>query len=228
VDVPEVLDLSAPQARVLGCLMEKQATTPDAYPLTLKALVTACNQSTNRDPVVDHDASLVENTVYALKSKGLARVVHPGSGERATKYRQVADEALGLDPAEAAVLCVLLLRGPQTVAELKTRTERIHSFASTGEVDDVLGRLATPDGSPHHPFVMRVERQPGQKEARWIQLLDVDPEGRAAATVSAAVTPSARSGGGRVDELEARVAALESKLAALVEALGDLVELPED
>ena len=99
VDVPDVLDLSARRPAV-GCLMEKEATTPEVYPLTLKALTTACNQSTNRHPVVDYDTSLVENTVFALKSKGLARVVHPGSGERATKYRHVAAEALGLDAAE--------------------------------------------------------------------------------------------------------------------------------
>jgi len=228
VDVPDVLELSAPQARVLGCLMEKEATTPEVYPLTLKALTTACNQSTNRHPVVEYDTSLVENTLHALKGKGLARIVHPGSGERATKYRHVATEALGLDPAEAALLCVLLLRGPQTVAELRTRTERIHPFASAGEVEEALGSLASTDGSPHHPFAMQVERQPGQKEARWIQLLEVDAEGRAAAPASPGAVTASTRGSSRVEELETRVAALEYRLESLVDALGDLVELPEE
>jgi uncharacterized protein len=221
VDVPEVLDLTAPQARVLGCLMEKQATTPDAYPLTLKALTAACNQSSNRDPVVQYEPQLVETTVFALKAKGLARVVHPGSGERATKYRHVADEALDLDPAERAVICVLLLRGAQTVPELRTRTERMHPFASLDAVTTTLERLV--GGS--RPHVARVERQPGQKEDRWIQLLEANAGERAAAPVSSTVTPSSRAG--RVDELEARVGALEHRLAALVDALGDLVEMPE-
>ena len=108
VDVPDVLDLTAPQSRVLGCLMEKQATTPEAYPLTLKALTTACNQTSSRHPVVDYDTQLVETTSLALKGKGLLRVVHPVSGERATRYRHVADEALGLGDAERAVLLSLI------------------------------------------------------------------------------------------------------------------------
>ena len=116
------LELSAPQSRVLGCLIEKQATTPDSYPMTLKALTAASNQSSNRYPVVDYGATLVEAAVHALKGKGLARIVHPARGERATKYRHVADEAIGLDPGELAIVSVLLLRGAQTLSELRTRT----------------------------------------------------------------------------------------------------------
>src|ERR1700716_1969117 len=112
--------------------MEKQLTTPDAYPLTLKALTVACNQTSSRDPIVRYEPNLVETTSLALKAKGLARVVHPGSGERATKYRQVADDVLHIGPPERALMCVLLLRGAQTVAELKARTERLHAFASLG------------------------------------------------------------------------------------------------
>src|SRR5207244_6714762 len=108
VDVRDALELTAAQARVLGALMEKQLTTPDAYPLTLNALTTACNQTTNRDPIVHYEAPQVETTLMALKSKGLARLVHPGSGERATKYRHVLDEALQLESAERALMCVLL------------------------------------------------------------------------------------------------------------------------
>lgn len=222
VDVPEVLDLTAPQARVLGCLIEKQATTPDVYPLTLKALTTACNQSTNRDPVVDYDPQLVETTTLALKAKGLARVVHPASGERATKYRHVADEALGLAPPELAVVCVLLLRGAQTLSELKARTERIHAFGSVGDVESTLEELSRRE----RPIVARVDRAPGHKEDRWIQLLEAHAERRAAWVPSTAAVASSRSG--RVDELEARVDALERRVAQLVAALGDFVELPED
>ncbi|MGY6501544.1 MAG: YceH family protein [Acidimicrobiales bacterium] len=226
VDVPENLELTAPQARVLGSLMEKQVTTPDSYPMTLKALTTACNQSTSRDPVVDYEAQLVETTVLALKGKGLARVVHPGAGERATKYRQVFDEAFGLAPQEHAVMCVLLVRGAQTVSELRARTERLHHFSGPEEVEATLRALA--DRSP--AMVGPVERQPGQKDARWIQLLEVDPEGRAAAAASSvggSVSARSGAGAGRVDELEARVAALEARLASLVEQLGDLVDLPD-
>lgn len=223
VDLPEVLDLTAPQTRVLGCLIEKQATTPDAYPMTLKALTAACNQSSNRDPVVQYEPQLVETTTLALKGKGLARVVHPGSGERATKYRHIADEALGLNRAELAVVSMLLLRGAQTAAELKSRTERLHGFSSVTEVEATLQRLTEGE----RPLVLRVERQPGQKESRWIQLLEANPDQRAAAPPSTTTSGPSR-GAGRVEELEGRVDALERRLESLVEALGDLVDLPRD
>jgi uncharacterized protein YceH (UPF0502 family) len=222
VEVPDEIELTAPQARVLGSLMEKAVTTPDAYPLTLRAITTACNQTTSRDPVVDYEPQLVETTLAALKAKGLVRVVHPSHGERATKYRQVLDEVLGLDDAERAVLCVLLLRGAQTVNELRARTERLHAFASPAEVEATLTRLAGRD----RPLVQLLERMPGQKEPRWIELLQADLEGRIAA---AAVSGGGGGGGrsaGRVEDLEARVAALEARVAQLVEALGDLIELP--
>jgi uncharacterized protein YceH (UPF0502 family) len=228
VDLPDELELSDPQTRVLGCLLEKQATTPDVYPLTLKALTTACNQTSSRDPVVDYDPNLVETTCQALKAKGLLRVVHPASGERATKYRQILDEQLGLDEAEKAVLCVLMLRGAQTVSELRTRTERMHRFDGPDEVEAVLAALAA---RTDRPLVRRLERAPGQREARWIQLLQHDVEGRAAAAASA---PSSGGGSrataapGRVDELEARVAQLERRLAQVVAALDGLVELPDE
>ena len=122
------------EARVLGCLIEKQATTPDAYPLTLKALTTACNQTSSRDPVMSVTEREVETTVLALKALGYARVVHPGSGERATKYRHVADEVLRLDDARRALLGLLFLRGQVTAAELRMRSERLHPFTTTTEV----------------------------------------------------------------------------------------------
>jgi uncharacterized protein YceH (UPF0502 family) len=223
VDLPDEIELSEPQTRVLGALLEKQLTTPDAYPLTLKALTTACNQTSSRDPVVDYDANLVETTCQALKAKGLLRIVHPASGERATKYRQVADEQLGLDAAERAVLAVLLLRGAQTAPELRTRTDRLHAFRSSDEVEAVLAGLTA---RSDHPLARLLERAPGQREARWIQLLQADADGRAAAAADAtAPTGGAARSPGRVDELEARVAALEARLESLVTALDGLVEL---
>ncbi len=228
VDLPDELELSDPQTRVLGALLEKQVTTPDAYPLTLKALVTACNQSTSRDPVVDFDANLVETTCQALKAKGLLRIVHPAAGERATKYRQILDEQLGLDGAEKALVAVLLLRGAQTVPELRTRTERMHGFSGPAEVESVLDRLAA---RADRPLVSLLERAPGQREARWIQLLQHDVAGRTAAAAlvgtGASPTRAAAAAPGRVDELEGRVAALESRMDQLVHALDGLVELPE-
>jgi uncharacterized protein YceH (UPF0502 family) len=219
-DAAPALDLTASQARVLGSLLEKELVTPDAYPTTLNALVAACNQTSNRDPVFHLDPAQVETAALTLKSKGLLRVVYPGSGERATRYRQTADEAFELDVAERAVICLLLLRGAQTAAELRSRSERLHRFADGGAVETVLDKLA---GRPE-PLVARVERQPGQKEPRWIQLLEMDAAARAVAGGSAAgehhghhVTAGA---------LEPRISALEARLEALVDALGDLVDLP--
>jgi uncharacterized protein YceH (UPF0502 family) len=203
--------LTAIEARVLGCLMEKQATTPDVYPLTLKALTTACNQSSSRDPVMSVTEREVETTVLALKALGYARVVHPGAGERATKYRHIADEALGVDGRLRAVLGVLLLRGPQTVAELRARTERLYAFPDAADVEAALGELARRDP----PLATRLERQPGEREARWLQLLaeEAIPLEERSAAGSASGSPSPRSD--RVAELEARVTALEERLAAL-------------
>lgn len=159
-------DLSAPELRVLGCLIEKEATVPDSYPLTVNSLRNACNQSTSRDPIMslaDHD---VERALAALRERGLTRTVHSTSN-RATKYKHVVPDALGLDAAATAVLAVLMLRGPQTVGELKTRTERQHPFESTDEVAATLTELAGRD----EPLALQLERRPGQKDARWVHLL---------------------------------------------------------
>ncbi|MCB0979741.1 MAG: YceH family protein, partial [Ilumatobacter sp.] len=157
--------LSVVEARVLGCLLEKERTTPDQYPLTLNALVSACNQSTSREPVMHLDDHEVDAVLVELKAEGLLRFVHPSHGRSVTRYRQVADEAWGLDAPSAAVVAVLLLRGPQTVAELRTRTERLHAFESVEAVDTALQVLAA------QGQVRLLDRQPGQKEARWQQLL---------------------------------------------------------
>ncbi|HQZ37011.1 MAG TPA: YceH family protein [Ilumatobacteraceae bacterium] len=187
------------EGRVLGCLLEKERTTPDQYPLTLNALVLGCNQSTSREPVMhvaDHE---VEATLAALKSEGLLRFVHPAHGRSVTRYRQVADESWGLAPDAAAIVAVLLLRGPQTVAELRTRTERQHRFAAPGAVEDVLRELAVAG------HVQLLERQPGHKEARWQQLFAEEAEQPA----TAFGPPTAGSMAERVVQLEARVARLE-------------------
>ncbi len=164
-------ELSAAEVRVLGCLIEKEATTPDAYPLTLNSLRLACNQSTSRDPVVAYSDLEVDKALTSLRSRGLTRTVHSTSN-RAAKFKHVADDVYELTRSELAVLCVLMLRGPQTVGELKIRTERQHSFRSTGDVEAVLAALAVRDPS----LAVQLPRQPGQKDARWIQLVgDVEP-----------------------------------------------------
>jgi hypothetical protein len=225
------LDLTVSQARVLGSLLEKQFTTPAAYPTTLNALVGACNQISSRDPILHLDPTQVETAALALKSKGLLRVVHPGSGERSTRYRQVADELLGLGPAERAVLCLLLLRGPQTVAELRARSERMHNFADAGSLEDVLHALASRGG----PLVARLERVPGQKEGRWAQLLEAHsalPQFTAATSAGAverhvSAGPASAPATAPGPSLKERVEALEARLESLIEALGDLVQLDD-
>jgi uncharacterized protein YceH (UPF0502 family) len=166
-----VLELTAEEARVVGSLAEKHLTTPQYYPLTLNALVSACNQSNNRDPVVSYDAATVAATLDSLRAKGVARVIHAGGGNRTTKYRHVLDEALGVDQRELALLTVLLLRGPQTLNELRSRTERMADFDGADAVAHDLARLAERDD----PLVLHLERQPGQKETRWATLLTPAP-----------------------------------------------------
>jgi uncharacterized protein YceH (UPF0502 family) len=166
-----MIDLTAEEQRVLGALIEKQYTTPDTYPLTMNGLISACNQVSNRNPIVAYDEAAIHAALDGLREKGLSRIVYSPSN-RATKYRQVFEETRQLTRADAAVLCVLLLRGPQTVGELRTRSERIHAFGSLTEVEETLDRLSRPglieeDG----PRVARMERQPGQKEARFTHLL---------------------------------------------------------
>jgi len=216
--------LTTIQGRVLGCLLEKERTTPDQYPLTLNALVLACNQSTSRDPVmhlVDHE---VETVLAGLKSETLLRYVHPSHGRSVTRYRQVADEAWALDPPAAALVAVLLLRGPQTVAELRTRTERMHAFESPEAVETVLRELSL-RGS-----VQLLDRQPGHKEPRWQQLLaeEAEPTAVPAGAVMFGGREAAGTvGGGMVAGSTAeRLAALEARVARLEAALEDL--LPDE
>jgi len=208
------MELTVAEIRVLGCLMEKAATTPDQYPLTTNSLITACNQKTNRDPVVSFDERTVNEAMLELRQAGLARSI-TGSG-RTVKHRHVADEALELGERSAAVLAVLLLRGPQTPGELRTRTERYVGFDTVEEVDEVLEGLAARE----HPLVEDLGRGPGQSQNRWVHTLG----GIAAATIS---SDDPVAGGGSVveagpsrSELVARVDELERRLARLEAELG--------
>ena len=211
--------LNAVEARVLGSLVEKQLTTPDQYPLTLNALVLACNQSTNREPVMHVEPFEVDAAIVTLKDTKLARVVHPTSGRGVTKYRQVAEETLRWEPDERAVLCLLLLRGPQTSGELRTRSERLHDFASVSDVEVTLARLAAGEGAS----VVRLERQPGQKEPRWATTLAkiVEPAG---GDGDGGASGSSSGRADRLADLEARVADLEHMVRRLSDAFGELVD----
>ena len=202
---------TAVEARVVGCLVEKQRTVPDTYPLTLNALVAACNQTSNRDPVVAYDDGTVLAAIDSLKAKGCARVVHPATGQRVTKYRHVVDEALGLEDGPLSVLAVLLLRGPQTEAELRARTERLHLFADAEELESALTVLASRD----EPLVLRLDRRPGEREARWTELLH--GSGHDQPVSDGPTVTRARETEGPT--LEERVAALEAEVALLREAL---------
>ncbi len=158
------MELTPEEIRILGCLVEKSLATPQQYPLSLNALTLACNQSTNRDPVVSYSDQLVGASVQSLKEKKLVRFVHPSHGKSVTRYRHVVDEVLSLDEPRLAVLAVLMLRGSQTAGELRQRTERLHHFGNINEVEDVLSSLA----APPDPLVMKLARRPGEKEERWM------------------------------------------------------------
>jgi uncharacterized protein len=194
----------AVEIRVLGCLIEKQRTTPDVYPLSLNALRTACNQSTNRDPVVEWDEGTIRPALDRLSRRRWARLAS-GRGSRAVKYRHLLDEALSLSPAELSLVAVLMLRGPQTPGELRTRVERLYAFGSGEELEAALETLAG------RGLVQRLERRPGQKEQRYVQLLGGRREDGAEAGAAPAAAPA--------DPLEERVARLEAQVAELRAAL---------
>jgi uncharacterized protein len=164
--------LSLEEARVLGCLIEKEATTPDAYPLTMNALLAACNQTSNRTPIVHYDETTINDALLQLRERKLARLIHSSHGSRVTKHRHALSEVWAITQGELAVMAVLLLRGPQTVNELRTRTERYGGdIDDLGGVQGVLDRLAARD----EPMAACLGRQPGQREERWVQLLAEEP-----------------------------------------------------
>jgi uncharacterized protein len=198
-----VVDADPAELRILGCLIEKQRTTPDVYPLSLNALRLACNQSTNRDPVVDYDETTIRDALQRLSRRGWVRLAS-GPGSRAVKYRHLFDEALGLSGPEISLLTVLMLRGPQTPGELKSRSERLHPFGSLSELHETL------DGLIERELVERQARQPGQKEERYHQLLG---------SGMAAQEPAADVDDSRLEALEARVDRLEDEVESLRRAL---------
>lgn len=163
--------LTATEVRVLGSLIEKQITTPEYYPLTLNSLTAACNQKNNRNPISALTESEVEDALYTLREKNLAYVFH-GSTSRVPKYKHVAPEVLQLTPPELAAMCVLMLSGPQTVGEIRTRGSRLYEFTGLDEVEETLRSLRTRD---QEPLVAALPRQPGQKEARFVHLLSGQP-----------------------------------------------------
>jgi uncharacterized protein len=216
-----VLDLNPVEIRVLGCLIEKQRTTPDTYPLTINALRLACNQSTNRDPVVDYD----EHTIrVALERLARRRYVRLASGHttRATKYRHLLDDTLSLDSAELALLAVLMLRGPQTPGELRQRSDRLHRFPDPDSLEAVLTKLGERD------YIQRLDRRPGQKEQRYRLLVDEDEDEPSPAPGPpppdtrhpAPDTQSAPPHDDRLDRLERELAALRAELTELRAQLG--------
>jgi len=201
------MDADPVEIRVLGCLIEKQRTTPDTYPLTLNSLRLACNQATNRDPVVEYDEETIREALQRLWRKEWARLAS-GQGSRSVKYRQLVQDTLGLAGDEISILCVLMLRGPQTPGELKQRSDRLHPFGELAEVEETLARLISRD------LVARLARRPGQKEERYAQLLGGEVDDTA--DVEAPRPVAAR------DPLEERVAALEVEVAALRAELTEL------
>jgi uncharacterized protein len=214
------MDLSASETRVLGCLLEKQRTTPDAYPLSLNALRLACNQSTNRDPVVEYDDAVLRDALHRLERRGYTRLAS-GAGSRAPKYRHLLAEALPMAEDEHAVVCVLMLRGPQTPGELKQRTERMHVFADLRGVHETLERLIG------RGLVAVQERRPGQKEERYVQLLGGGEEASPSAGPGPSIEPK-EVAAPIVGALEARVARLEREVAQLRAALGDQPEVERE
>jgi uncharacterized protein YceH (UPF0502 family) len=199
-------ELDAVEIRVLGCLLEKEQTTPDAYPLTVNALVGACNQKSNRDPVMTLSESDVEATLDRLHAEVM---VWPVDGARTRKWRHSLDRMWDLSPETRAVLTVLLLRGAQTPGEIRSRTERMHRFASTAEVERALAGLAAGD----EPLTVHLARQPGQKEARWTHLVGGQGEIPAAVFEPVLSPAGGVSLSQRIDDLEARVERLERLLA---------------
>lgn len=224
------MEYTAEEIRILGVLIEKEATTPDQYPLSTNALTNACNQKSSRDPVVDYGQRTVADTMLLLRPAGLARTVISG---RTEKHRHVLDEAWGLGPAELAVLGVLMLRGEQSPGELRTRTERAHGFESLDAVEAVLHQLAATEP----PFARNLGRGPGQSQDRWTHLLAVEgdlstpaptaPAAQPAAAPEPAVpvhssasAPPPRPTPAAVETLERRIAELEQRMAALEAEFG--------
>lgn len=211
--------LSPVEARVLGSLVEKQITTPDYYPLSLNALVNACNQLTNREPVMTLDDQAVVRALDGLREKRLA-TLFAGAEARVAKYKHTLTEAVLLTPAEVALLCVLMLRGPQTLAELRTRAERLFTFDSLSEVEETLQGLAA---RQPQPLAIKLPRQPGTKEPRYAHLLSglVEAAAPEAAVRAEPATLAVRAENERIAKLEEETVALRRELAELKQQFAD-------
>ena len=201
--------LSALETRILGCLLEKERTTPENYPLSLHSLTTACNQTTNRDPITGYAEREVEEGLDSLRQKKVATVIW-AAGSRVQKYRHNLLDHYTLEPGEIALLCVLLLRGPQTPGELRSRAERLHPFGHVQAVETTLHALAGGD----EPLVRMLAPRPGQKEKRYVQLLAGEPE-IIENTAEAAPAPAMTAAPSGMDLLRAEVATLKSEVATL-------------
>lgn len=206
------MSLNETEIRVLGSLIEKQITTPEYYPLTLNALTAACNQRNNRNPVTSLTEADVEHALDSLREKNLAYVFH-GSTSRVPKFKHVAPEILQLNPAELAAMCVLMLSGPQTLGEIRTRGSRLHQFTGLEEVEETLRGLSTRDDER---LVLKLPRQPGQKDARYVHLLSGQPDVEQIVEAS----PAARKVNQKDDR--ERVAKLEEQVQDLTEQVSDL------
>ena len=202
------LQLDPAEQRVLGALLEKQWTVPASYPLSPNALRTACNQTNSREPLTDYDDRQIEQTARRLRDRELLRLVWTGARQRTVKYHQRLSEALELSEPERAVLTVLLLRGPQAPGQLKTRTERLHPFVDRSEIESVLAGLAR----RQHPLVQRLERRPGEQDARWVHLLGPVKQLAVTATMPAADLECVLSSG--VEDRDERVRAAYDAVAA--------------
>jgi uncharacterized protein YceH (UPF0502 family) len=209
-----MIELNEIEARVLGSLVEKQLTTPEYYPMTLNGLTAACNQKTNRDPIVAYEEATVKQALDSLHDRYLVYLFH-GSTARTVKYKHMIPSVYELEPSETAVICVLLLRGAQTIGEIRTRTERMYDFKDLNDVQETLDSLARRD----EPLIVRLERQPGQKEARYAHLLS----GAVSAEAMAVARPAA--GGTQNNE---RVEKLEQEVTALREEINTLKETFEE
>ncbi|WP_436873002.1 YceH family protein [Kosakonia sacchari] len=211
--------LTAVEARVIGCLLEKQVTTPEQYPLSINGVVTACNQKTNREPVMNLAEHEVQTVLDELVKRHYLRTVS-GFGNRVTKYEQRFCNSefgdLKLSSAEVALITTLLLRGPQTPGELRTRGERMHQFSDMAEVENALEHLATREDGP---YVVRLPREPGKRESRFMHLFSGDVQ--TLVNVVEAVSPPDASLAARVDALEAEMAELKQRLDSLLAHLGD-------
>jgi uncharacterized protein len=228
------VQLSQEEARVIGSLIEKQLTTPQQYPLSLNALLLACNQSSNRDPVVEYDERTVDHVLSSLKAEGLVSFVYPSHGRSVTRYQQLLAESLDITGPQLALLAVLLLRGPQTSGELRSRTERMCDFEGIAQVDVELEGLS----SRPEPLVAKMPRRPGQKEERWVQLLADSPAAVPgpvpAYGASAYAAPAHGAEMGTADDSEtgvdaagglaAELAALRAEVAELRATVGELSE----